>query len=121
MPYQVSWQSVEMKSQAPVHVLGADVDAVADVLTGAALLAAGSAAHAPLAAPRAARIVAENMPNLVVAVERPSSRVVGVERDSDTTHRHDQNGVANRALDRPAIDRDHLERMAMQMHRMRHH
>src|SRR5262245_20648399 len=55
MPYQVSWQFVSMKSQTPVHVLGADADVVADVLAGAALLAAGSAAHAPLAAPAAAK------------------------------------------------------------------
>src|SRR5437773_11670964 len=67
MPYQVSWQSVAMKSQAPVHVLGADADVVEDVLAGEALLATASAAHAPLAAPAAARIVAANMQNLVMA------------------------------------------------------
>src|SRR5262249_37714140 len=67
MPYQVSWQSVARKSQAPVHVLGADADGVADVVAGAALLAAGSAAHAPLAAPAAARIIAAKMPSFVMA------------------------------------------------------
>src|SRR5262245_46717145 len=56
-----------MKSQTPVHVLGTDADEVADVLAGAALLAAGSAAHAALAAPAAARIVAANMPSFVMA------------------------------------------------------
>src|SRR5262249_22318634 len=66
MPYQVSWQFVSMKSQTPVHVLGADADGVADVLAGAALLAAGSAAHAPLAAPAGARIVAAKMLSLVM-------------------------------------------------------
>src|SRR5438094_293426 len=71
MPYQVSWQSVSMKSQTPVHVLGEDADGVADVLAGAALLAAGSAAHAPLAALAAARIVAANMPSLVMATPLP--------------------------------------------------
>jgi hypothetical protein len=67
MPYQVSWQSVSMKSQTPVHVLGADADAVADVLAGAALVVTGSAAHAPLAAPAAARIVAVKMPSFLMA------------------------------------------------------
>jgi hypothetical protein len=66
MPYQVSWQSVAIKSQAPVHVLGVDADVVADVLAGAALLAAGSAAHAALAAPAAASIVTANMPSFVM-------------------------------------------------------
>jgi hypothetical protein len=70
MPYQVSWQSVSMKSQRPVHVLGADADAVEDVLAGAALVA-GSAAHAPLAAPAAARIVAANMLSFVMAAPLP--------------------------------------------------
>jgi hypothetical protein len=56
-----------MKSQTPVHVLGADVDVVADLLGGEALLAAGSAAHAVLAAPAAARIVAANVPSFVMA------------------------------------------------------
>jgi len=50
-----------------VHVLGADADVVADVLAGPALLAGGSAAHAPLAAPVAASIVAANMPSFVMA------------------------------------------------------
>ena len=55
------------KSQTPVQVLGADADVVADVLAGAALLVAGSAAYAPLAAPAAARIVAATMPSFVMA------------------------------------------------------
>src|SRR5256886_6085476 len=42
--------------------------------------------------------------------------------DPDTAHhRRDQNCVANGSPDRPAVDRDHLEHMAVQMHRMRHH
>src|SRR5215475_4248696 len=58
----------------------------------------------------------------VVAVERPSARVVRIKGYSDTAHtRRDQYGVAHCALHRPAIDRDHLEYMAVQMHRMRHH
>jgi hypothetical protein len=68
MPYQVSWQSVAMKSQAPVHVLGAAAGVAAEVLAGAALLAAGSAAHAALAAPAATSMVAANMPSFVMAV-----------------------------------------------------
>ena len=57
----------------------------------------------------------------IVTVERPSPGIVGVESDPDTAHRRDQNSVADGSLDRPAVDRDHLESMAMQMHRMRHH
>jgi hypothetical protein len=66
MPYQVSWQSVSMKSQTPVHVLGADADGVEDVPAGD-LVATASAAHAPVAAPAAAKIVAANMPSFVMA------------------------------------------------------
>src|SRR6516164_7507167 len=51
MPYQVSWQSVSMKSQRPVHVLGAAL-----------------AADTPQQVPAAARIVATNMPSFVMAV-----------------------------------------------------
>src|SRR5262249_19312393 len=58
----------------------------------------------------------------VVTVERPTARVIRVKGYSDTAHtRRDQHGVAHRALHRPAIDCDHLECMAVQMHRMRHH
>ena len=56
MPYQVSWQSVSMKSQAPVHVLGVEAtvagealasEALADeALVDEALVATSSAAHA---------------------------------------------------------------------------
>jgi len=66
MPYQVSWQSVSRKSQTPVHVLGADADGVADVPAGD-LVTTASAAHVPVAAPAAAKIVAANMPSLVMA------------------------------------------------------
>src|ERR1700680_3292226 len=55
----------------------------------------------------------------VVAVERPSSWIVGVECDTDADHhRCDPHGVADGALNRPAIDRDHLKRVAVQMDRM---
>jgi hypothetical protein len=80
MPYQVSWQSVAIKSQAPVHVLGADADVVADVLAGPALLAAGSAAHAALAAPAAASIVAASMPSFVMAAPCLNSKHPDLEK-----------------------------------------
>src|SRR5262245_17321787 len=54
MPYQVSWQSVSIKSQRPVHVL-----------------ASAARASTPQQAPAAARIVAAKMPNLVMAVALP--------------------------------------------------
>src|ERR1700731_1340725 len=57
----------------------------------------------------------------VMAVERPSSRIIGVESDPGTAHRRNQNSVANGPLDRPAVDRDHLKRMPVQMHWMHHH
>src|SRR4029453_6605572 len=73
MPYQVSWQSVSMKSQRPVHVLGAEAAVVGEVLAGEAFLAAPSAAPAstPLAAPAAARIVSTKMPSFVMAAPLP--------------------------------------------------
>src|SRR6516165_3005600 len=54
MPYQVSWQSVSMKSQRPVHVLGAAL-----------------AGDTPQQAPAAARIVAATMPSFVMAAPLP--------------------------------------------------
>src|SRR2546427_9284010 len=54
MPYQVSWQSVSIKSQRPVHVL-----------------APAARASTPQQAPAAARIVAAKMPSLVMAVPLP--------------------------------------------------
>jgi hypothetical protein len=58
MPYQVSWQSVSMKSQVPVHVLGPEA-----VVAGDALAAAPSAARASSVQqmPAVARIVAATM------------------------------------------------------------
>jgi len=46
--------------------LGADADGVADVPAGD-LVTTASAAHVPVAAPAAAKIVAANMPSLVMA------------------------------------------------------
>jgi hypothetical protein len=57
----------------------------------------------------------------VVAVKRPSPRIVGIECDSNTAHRHDENCVADCTVDLPPVDRNHLERVAVQMHGMRHH
>src|ERR1700682_3646275 len=57
----------------------------------------------------------------IVTVQRPSSRIVGVESNPDAAHRHHQNGVAYGPLDRSTINCDHLEHVAVQMDRMRHH
>jgi hypothetical protein len=57
-----------------VHVLGLDADVVADVLAAEALLATASAAHAPLEAAVAARIVAANMPSFVIGSPPASTR-----------------------------------------------
>src|SRR6516165_5299115 len=68
MPYQVSWQPVSIKSQAPVHVLG--VEAAGG---GEALLGTGSAAHASAPHAATARIVAAKMPNFVMAAPPAST------------------------------------------------
>src|SRR6266850_3932880 len=57
----------------------------------------------------------------IVTVQSPSSRIVGVESKPDAAHRHHQNSVAHGALDRSPINCDHLEYVAVQMDRMRHH
>src|ERR1700745_3102446 len=56
MPYQVSWQSVLMKSQTPVHVLGASA----------------ARASTPQQAPAAARIVAAKIPSFVMTAPCPN-------------------------------------------------
>src|SRR6516162_7759307 len=84
MPYQVSWQSVSRKSQTPVHALGADADAVEDVPAGD-LMATTSAAHAPVAAPAAAKIVAANMPSFVMAAPCLTREHRDVEKGSHKT------------------------------------
>jgi hypothetical protein len=85
MPRHVSWQSVSMKSQTPVHVLGADADVPAEVLAGGALVAVASAAHAPLAAPAAASIVAANMPSFVMAAPCLNRRHPDLKKDNYKT------------------------------------
>src|SRR5882757_10925753 len=57
----------------------------------------------------------------IVTVQRPSSRIVGVESNPDAAHRHHQNGVAYGPLDWSPINCDHLEHVPVQMDRMRHH
>src|SRR6267378_2850307 len=58
----------------------------------------------------------------IVAVECPPARIVGVEGDPHPSWPgHDQHGIAHGALDRPPVDRDYLECVAVQMDRMRHH
>jgi hypothetical protein len=45
---------------------------------------------------------------------------VGVECNPNTAHRGDQHRIADSTRDRLAVDRDHLENVAMQMDWMRH-
>src|ERR1700726_1587728 len=59
MPYQVSWQSVSIKSQRPVHVLGAAL-----------------AADTPQQAPAAARIVAAKIPSFVMTAPCPNFWII---------------------------------------------
>jgi hypothetical protein len=81
MPYQVSWQSVSIKSQRPVHVLGAEAKAVVEALVGVV-----SAAHAPLAvAAAAARIVAARVPSLSVVAPLCSYNHRDTEKDNYKT------------------------------------
>jgi len=54
-------------------------------------------------------------------VECPTAGIVGIEGDPHPCPRHDQHGIAHGTLERPAVDRDHLERVAVQVDRMRHH
>src|SRR5215510_11436198 len=72
MPYQVSWQFVSIKSQTPVHVLGAEALGAEAAMAGEVAVGGISAAHAPLAAPAAAMIVAAKMPSLVMAAPLPN-------------------------------------------------
>jgi hypothetical protein len=54
----------------------------------------------------------------IVAVECPSTRIVGVESDPHPCGvGHDQHGIAHGTMERPAVDRDHLERVAVQVDR----
>src|SRR5258708_37932997 len=63
MPCQVSWQSVKIKPQPSVHVLGAEAAAAGGVFTGMV-----SAAHASTAqeTPAAAMITAAKMPSFAM-------------------------------------------------------
>src|SRR5215831_671054 len=63
MPYQVSWQFVSIKSQGPVHVLGAEAAAAGEAIVGTLSAAHASVSHA---APAAARIVTTKMPSFVM-------------------------------------------------------
>src|SRR5262245_23091243 len=83
MPYQVSWQSVSMKSQTPMHVFGVEAAAAGAALASAALAGAAlvdaalvdaalvgtssaAQASAPHNAPAAARIIVARMRNFVM-------------------------------------------------------
>lgn len=54
-------------------------------------------------------------------MKRPPSGVVRVERDGDVAHRRDPHGVAHRAGKALALDCNHLEMVAVQVHRVAHH
>ena len=55
-------------------------------------------------------------------MECPTTRVVGVECDPDAAHHwRDEYGVADGPVNLPDVYRDDLERVAVQMNRMRHH
>src|SRR6201991_2387106 len=57
----------------------------------------------------------------IVTVQRPSSRIVGIKSKPDAAHRQHQNSVAHGTLDQSPINCGHLEHVAVQMDRMRHH
>src|SRR6266699_240315 len=69
MPYQVSWQSVSIKSQRPVHVL-----------------ASAALASTPQQAPAAARIVAAKMPSFVMASPPAPTWTIVTWKMSVTSH-----------------------------------
>src|SRR5262249_21848722 len=69
MPYQVSWQSVSIKSQRPVHVL-----------------ASAARASTPQHAPAAARIVAAKIPSFVMAAPLPSTWTILTWKMTITRH-----------------------------------
>ena len=56
-----------------------------------------------------------------VAMKRPPSRIVGVESHGHGRFRRHQHAVAHGAGKAMAVDRDNLERVAMEVHGMRHH
>src|SRR5882724_2468473 len=56
----------------------------------------------------------------VVAVEGPMAGVVGGEGDGDAAADRHENRVAHRAAEGEIIDGDHLERVAVEMDRVRH-
>src|SRR5258708_35236847 len=63
MPFQVSWQSVAIKSQPSVHALGAEAAVAAEAPVGTASAAQAST---PQEAPPAAMITAAKMPSFAM-------------------------------------------------------
>jgi hypothetical protein len=57
----------------------------------------------------------------IVAVKRPAAGVVGVEGDGDAAHRRHQDGISHGTCELGTVYRHHLEGVAVEMHRMRHH
>jgi len=69
LPYQVSWQSVAIKSHTPVHVLGVEAAVAVEAVACGCLVWGASAACASTAhqASAAASIVAPKIPSFVMA------------------------------------------------------
>jgi hypothetical protein len=51
--------------------------------------------------------------------KRPVTGIVGVKGDGDAAHRGHEDGIAHGACERGIVYRDHLEGMAVKMHRVR--
>src|SRR3984893_1191478 len=64
----------------------------------------------------ARHLVVKNM-----AVKCPATGIVGVKGDGDAAHRWHQDGIAHSTCEWGAVYRDHLESVAMKVHRVRHH
>src|SRR5579863_968510 len=57
----------------------------------------------------------------VVAVKRPAARIVGIKGDGDAAHRWHQDSISHGTCEWSTVYRDHLESVAVKVHRMRHH
>src|ERR1700692_2337050 len=56
-----------------------------------------------------------------VAVKCPAARIVGTKGDGAAAHRGHEDGIAHGTCKWGTVYRDHLEGVAMKVHRMRHH
>jgi hypothetical protein len=57
----------------------------------------------------------------IVAVKCPAAGIVGVEGDGDAARWGYQDGIAQGTCEWGTVYRDHLESVAMKVHRVRHH